>query len=107
MLDERIKILARCAAVDGAFGRGSGGTQYEEVAEVWAAVTWSKGMKALREGAVDAYDTLMVRTRWHNLLTRDCRLQIKDKVYQIDSLNGSRREDQIQITCTELATVNP
>lgn len=103
ILDQRVEVWARQAADEGEFGVGSAGTTYVKVAEVWANVSWARGIKAMRAGAMDAYDSVMVRTRYNDLLKRDCRLKIGGTFYQIDSFNGSRRENTIQITATELS----
>lgn len=101
MMDRRVTILARKESEEGRFGRGSGGTEWVEVATVWAAVDWSRGVKAMREGALDAYDVVMVRTRWRADLTRENRLKIDGKTYMIESLNADRRANKIQITAHE------
>ena len=61
-----------------------------------------KGVKALREGALDAYDTVLIRMRWNNVVTRDSRLQHGGVTYQIQSLHADRQENTIQITATEI-----
>lgn len=99
-LNKRIKILARRVSHDGDFGRQGG--EFEEVTEVWANVSFVKGMNALREGAIDAYDTKMVRTRFHSYLTRECRIRIDGTDYKIDSLNSDRGENTMQLTVSEL-----
>ena len=77
-------------------------TSYQPAATVWADVTWNKGVKALREGALDAYDTVMIRMRWNNIVTRDSRLQCDGVTYQIQSFHADRQDNTIQITATEI-----
>ena len=77
-------------------------TSYQTAATVWADVTWSKGSKALREGALDAYDTVLIRMRYNDIVTRDSRLQHGGVTYQIQSLHADRQENTIQITATEI-----
>lgn len=79
-------------------------TRYEKAADVHADVSWSKGVKALREGALDAYDTVLIRMRWNNIVTRDSRLQCDGVTYQIQSLHADRQDNIIQITATEVIT---
>ncbi len=67
-------------------------------------MTWNKGVKALREGALDAYDTVLIRMRWNNIVTRDSRLQCDGVTYQIQSLHADRQDNTIQITATEVIT---
>ena len=99
ILDHRVSILAPKQAE--AFGDTA---QFECVATVYAAVTWNKGMKSLREGALDAYDVVMVRMRWNDLVNRHCRLECDGKTYQIMQLNSDKRDNQIQIIAQELIT---
>ena len=77
-------------------------TSYQTAAIVWADVTWSKGVKALREGALDAYDTVLIRMRYNDVVTRDSRLQHGGVTYQIQSLHADRQANTIQITATEI-----
>lgn len=77
-------------------------TQYEAAACVHADVTWKKGQKALNEGALDAQDTVMIRMRWNNIVTRDSRLQHDGTTYQIQSLHRDYQDNTIQITATEV-----
>lgn len=102
IIDKRITVLVPLAPTDGEFGVNSGGVVYKAVRMVWAAVDWSRGTKSIREGALDAYDVVMVRTRWHAYLTRECRLSIDGIVYAIESYHADRRADTIQITAREL-----
>lgn len=79
-------------------------TRYEEAADVHADVSWSKGVKALREGSLDAYDTVLIRMRWNNIVTRESRLECDGRTYQIQSLHADRQDNIIQITATEVVT---
>jgi SPP1 family predicted phage head-tail adaptor len=97
MLKYRVTILNK--QVTAGFGET---TAYQPAACVWADVTWNKGVKALREGAMDAYDTVMIRMRWNNIVTRDSRLQCDGVTYQIQSLHADRQANTIQITATEI-----
>lgn len=77
-------------------------TSYQPAVTVWADITWSKGVKALREGALDAYDTVLIRMRYNDVVTRDSRLQHGGVTYQIQSLHADRQANTIQITATEI-----
>lgn len=99
-LKDRVQILARSETYDTAYGRTGG--QFVPVCTVWANVTYSKGKKAMSEGAFDAYETYMVRCDWHKVLKRECRLSFHDRIYQIESLNEDRQANEMQIVCTEL-----
>ena len=75
---------------------------YELTTCIHADVTWSKGVKAMREGALDAYDTVLIRMRWTNHVNRDSLLECDDVVYQIQSMHADRHDNTIQITATEM-----
>lgn len=99
-LRNRVTILAREPSKDGAFGRTGG--NFIPIRTVWANCTYNKGVKSLREGAVDAYETYIVRMDWHDDMKRECRLSWDNKIFQIESLNGDKPNNEIQITCTEI-----
>ena len=101
ILNHIVAILNKKATTDKKFGEK---TAYEQVACVHADVTWKKGQKALNEGALDAVDTVMVRMRWNNIVSRESRLECEGVVYQIQSLHADRRQNTIQITATEIVT---
>ena len=97
LLKYRVTILNKQVAAG--FGEA---TSYQPAACVHADVTWKKGQKALNEGALDAYDTVLIRMRWNNIVTRDSRLQCDGVTYQIQSLHADRQANTIQITATEI-----
>ena len=97
LLKYRVTILNKQVA--SGFGET---TSYQPAACVNADGPWNKGVKALREGAMDAYDTVMIRMRWNNIVTRDSRLQCDGVTYQIQSLHADRQANTIQITATEI-----
>lgn len=99
LLNDRVKILNKVRPTQGVFGAT---TRYAEAAEVWAGVTWNKGVKSLREGALDAYDTIMVRMRYNTVVSRESRLEHDGVTYQIQSLHRDRQDNTIQITATEV-----
>lgn len=102
MMDKRITFAKRKASETGRSGRDSGGIKYEIVCTVWAAEDFNKGVKALRNGAVEAYDVVMFRLRWRDDINRWCIVQYNGVWYEIMSFNGSYRDNQIQITAREL-----
>jgi hypothetical protein len=89
--------------IDWLLAQGFGDTTvYEDAGCVWANVTWSKGVKALHEGALDAYDTVLFRMRWNTLVKRDSQLVYEGVVYQIISFHADRLDNTIQITAQEI-----
>jgi head-tail adaptor len=95
----RVTIRNKVAPTGNDFGTA---TKYEDVCCVWANVTWSKGVKALHEGALDAYDTVLIRMRWNNIVSRDSLIVHDGTTYQIISFHVDRRENTIQITAQEI-----
>ena len=97
ILRHRVVILNKQAAAG--FGAT---TSYEPAAEVWADVTWQKGMKRLAEASLDAIDTVMIRMRYNTIVSRDSRLQHDGVTYQIQSMHRDYQDNTIQITATEV-----
>ena len=97
LLKYRVTILNKQVATG--FGET---TSYQPAATVWADVTWKKGQKALNEGVLDAQDTVLIRMRYNDVVTRDSRLQHGGVTYQIQSLHSDYQDNTIQITATEV-----
>ena len=102
MRNKRVHIMTRGADSDtGSFGRNSGGRAYQYSTTVWAAVTFNKGVKAMREGAYDAYDTLMFRMLYTDKIDRESMLVWDNRTFQIMSFNRDYQTNEIQITAVE------
>lgn len=102
MLNKRVTVRNKVT------GTGFGETtKFSDVATVWASVTFTKGMKALHEGALDAYDTVMIRMRWNSFTTRDSLLIHDGVTYQITSFHADKQENTIQITAVEVVQGAP
>jgi head-tail adaptor len=82
-------------------------TGYQDVCTVWANISFSKGMKALHEGALDAYDTVIIRMRWNNIISRDSHIVHDGKEYQIQSFHRNFEENIVQITAVEIVQAAP
>lgn len=106
MLKKRIEIAKRVESTNGQFGKSSAGQKYQSMGKFWASESWNKGVKSLREGAVDAYDTVMFRMRWAKDVDRWCLIKYQDRWYQIQSLNEDYQRNEIQITATEMVNQN-
>jgi SPP1 family predicted phage head-tail adaptor len=106
-----VKIAKRVDSDGGSFGRSSGGQKYEWVNKegdhgFWASEKFNKGVKSMREGAVDAYDTVMFRMRYNAEIDRWCLVQYHGRWYQIQSFNEDYQTNEIQITAIEMANQN-
>ena len=103
MMNKRITIATRVKQEMGDFGMGSAGLEYQILGTFWAAEDFNRGTKALREGAVDAYDTVMFRMRYNAQIDRWCLIKYHVVWYQIDSFNASYHDNSIQITAREMS----
>lgn len=98
LLNHRITIHPAPTYTDGPYGRQAvPGEPFQR----WANVTWAKGDKAMREGTMDAYDTIMVRLRYDTKVTRDCKVEIDGTTYRIKTFRPDQRQGTIQITAVE------
>ena len=97
----RVHIMNRAADSTGEFGRNSAGRQYQYAMTVWASVRFSKGVKSMREGAMDAYDTLMFGMLYRREIQRESMLVYDGRTWKIQSFNRDYETNEIQITATE------
>jgi len=97
-------ILNRKKAETSDFGLDGEGIQWEETACVWANVTWSKGVRALSAGAIDAYAVKIVRIRWTSDVTIRSRVRYEDQVFQIlpDTFQSDKRANTIQFLMQQI-----
>ena len=102
MMKYRVQVAKRATDESANFGK-SGQPKYEILGTFWMGETFTKGVKAMHEGALDAYDTVMFRCRYNANIDRWCLLKYRGKWYQITSFNDDYQDNQIQITATELA----
>ena len=103
ILKKRITVLNRTTAKVGDYGKNSAGTTYTPAATLWAAIHWTKGQKAMREGALDAYDVVMIRLRYHPTVNRQSIIAHARKYYEIESFHADEQDNTIQITAHEMA----
>ena len=99
----RVTILNKVSPKEKAFGEK---TAYKRDGSLWSSYEFSKGTKALREGALDAYDSVIFRMNFsaNVTITRESLIECDGKVYQVQSLNSDRRENKIIIRATEMTT---
>ena len=102
MMNKRVTVAKRATDTQESFGK-AGQTKYEILGTFWMSETFNKGVKAMREGALDAYDTVMFRCRFNKDIDRWCLLKFNGKWYQIQSFNEDYQENQIQMTAIEMA----
>ena len=105
MMNKRVTVAKRVADTSNTFGK-TGQPKYEILGTFWMGESFSKGVKAMREGALDAYDTVMFRLRWHGCIDRWCLVWYDGTWYQIMSFNPDEHENTIQITAQEMPNQN-
>ena len=77
---------------------------WKKVATYWCDFTGTKGVAALAEGAVAAYEQRLVRTRYHADLNGDMRCSCGGKFYQIkkETFLDDPLLNTIQFTCQSI-----
>jgi head-tail adaptor len=97
-------VTIRNKVVSTAFGET---TSYQDVATVHAAKTWKHGPKGMREGALDAYDKVLFRMNYNDIVRRDSLLVCEGKIYQVLSLEGDFKTNEIEILAQEIVQGAP
>lgn len=103
MRNHRVTILNKVAPTEKAFGEKTG---YQREGSLWSSYEFTKGTKALREGALDAYDSVVFRLNFsaNVIITRESLIEMHGKIYQIQSLNADYHDNKIIIRATEMTT---
>ena len=105
MRNHRITILNKVAPSEKAFGEKTG---YKRDGSLNSSYEFNKGTKALRDGSLDAYDTVIFRLNFSGnaakTITRESLIEMNGKIYQIQSLNADHQENKIIIRATEMTT---
>ena len=98
MLKDCVTILNRTKAKTSEFGLDGGGIDWEDAGCVFAAVSWTKGMRALNAGAIDAYGVVEVRMNWNGVITIRSRIRHDGQVFQIlpETFRPDRQGNTIQ-----------
>ena len=105
MRNHRITILNKVSPAEKAFGEKTG---YKREGSLNSSYEFNKGTRALREGALDAYDSVMFRLNFSGnvakKITRESLIEMHGKIYQIQSLNEDYHDNKIIIRATEMTT---
>ena len=103
MRNHRVTILNKVQPSERQFGEKTG---YRRDGSLWSSYEFSKGTRALRDGALDAYDSVIFRMNFsaNVTITRESLIECDGKVYQVQSLNSDRRENKIIVRATEMTT---
>jgi SPP1 family predicted phage head-tail adaptor len=82
-MNKRIEVLNRKVAEDSDFGLDGSGVEWETTCTLWAAVDFVKGVRAMREGAIDVYGVVMVRLRYTDKINARSRIRYHGELYNI------------------------
>lgn len=103
--NHRVTILNKVQPQERQFGDKTG---YRRDGSLWSTYKFNKGTKALREGALDAYDTVAFQMNFSAdvayRITRESLIEFDGKIYQVQSLNSDYHENKIIIRATEMTT---
>lgn len=99
----RVTVLNKVPTYGKAFGEKTG---YSRVGSLWSSYKFDKGTKALREGALDAYDYVVFQMNYSTdiAITRESLIEFKGRIYQIISLNADEMENKVVVKATEMTT---
>lgn len=100
MLKHRVEILKRIQA-QGKIGKNSGSVSFESQGVVWAAVDFNRGIKAMREGALDGTDYVLIRMRYTNKINRNSFIYYDGVMYMITEFHRAYEDNIIQIKAQE------
>ena len=100
-LDSKITIHTKGTRVESEFG-------HKEIPgqtfQVWANVAGTRGVGAMREGALEAYTVYLVRMRYNAMINTDCKIHHDDREFRIlpGTLQIRRRANEIQFNMQEV-----
>ena len=99
----RVTVLNKVPTYGKAFGEKTG---YSRAGSLWSSYKFDKGTKALREGALDAYDYVVFQLNYSTdiTITRESLIEFKGRIYQIISLNADEMENKVVVKATEMTT---
>ena len=96
MRNHRVTVLNKVLTSERTFGEKTG---YRRDGSLWSSYEFSKGTRALREGALDAYDSVIFRMNFSGnvakKITRESLIEMHGKIYQIQGLNEDYRDNKI------------
>lgn len=100
MLRERVEILRKVQTA-GKIGKSSGSVGFESLGTVWADVSFNRGIKAMREAALDGTDYVLVRMRYNTIANRNSYLYHDGVMYMVTEFHRDMQDNIIQIKAQE------
>ena len=91
-------VLNRKQATSSKWGKDGEGVEWEASQPIRADVTWAKGVRALNQGALDAYGVIEVRMYWNNVVNMRSRIIYDGQTYNIlpETFHADHMENTIQ-----------
>lgn len=100
MMKDRVEILRKVQTA-GKIGKSSGAAGFESLGCVWAQVAFNRGIKAMRESALDGTDYVIVRMRYNEIANRNCYLYHDGVMYMVTEFHRDMRDNIIQMKAVE------
>lgn len=100
MLKDRVEILKKVQTA-GKIGKNSGSVGFESLGTVWAQVAFNRGIKSMREAALDGTDYVIVRMRYNTIANRNCYLYNDGVMYMVTEFKRDYQDNIIQIKAQE------
>ena len=98
LLKYRVIVLNRKQATSSKWGKDGEGVEWEASQPIRADVTWAKGVRAMNQGALDAYGVIEVRMYWNNVVNMRSRIIYDGQTYNIlpETFHADHMENTIQ-----------
>lgn len=91
------KVVPLLPVYTGRTAMGAQNVRWQELTYRWANVKYLKGAKLLDTGETWLEHEIAVTLHYTAVITPRCRLKWNDRVYEILSVNGTRREGTLYI----------
>ena len=105
----RIMVQNRRAAATSRWGLDGSGSEWDDVAILWAAVDYVRGVRAMRDGALDVYGVIMVRTRYCSAINERSRIVYEGRTYQVlgETLHVDKQANTVQVQAQMIVDGQP
>ena len=105
----RIMVQNRRAAATSRWGLDGSGSEGDDVAILWAAVDYVRGVRAMRDGALDVYGVIMVRTRYCSAINERSRIVYEGRTYQVlgETLHVDKQANTVQVQAQMIVDGQP
>ena len=104
LLKHRVTILNREEAQTSKWGKDGTGVSWRNDGTVWASVDFVRGLRTMREGALDVYGVVLVRMRWNDKINMRSRIQYEGQTYNVlgETFHADKQENTIQFNAQVL-----